>query len=93
MGCGEVKREKESDKWSEDQKKKLSQLEEYDSEIASKFSSLKREDPKMICPASGDQINRVCLNHKCKNSLRCSELGCNMCGKATHPLCNSVELD
>ena len=47
----------------------------------------------MICPASGDQINRVCLNHKCKNSLRCSELGCNMCGKATHPLCNSVELD
>ena len=47
----------------------------------------------MVCPASGDQINRVCLNHKCKNSLRCSELGCNMCGKATHPLCNSVELD
>lgn len=41
-------------------------------ELEEKLKKLGLKDPQMICSSSGKKITKLCLNPKCKDSLRCS---------------------
>ena len=64
-----------------------------DAWLEAKFNGLRKSDPHIVCPASGQNIIKLCINPKCNNSLRCGNLNCKTCGKEVHPLCSSVSLE
>jgi hypothetical protein len=51
-----------------------------------------RQTPNIICP-SVKQVVELCINPKCKNSLKCSNAKCPSCGTSIHKGCPTVPLD
>ena len=66
---------------------------ELDPSLMKDLSLLRLHNPDLKCRASGQSISKLCLNPRCRYSLRCSQLNCSSCGKEVHPLCSSVSLD
>ena len=66
---------------------------ELDPSLLQDLSLLRLRNPDLKCTASGQSISKLCLNPRCRYSLRCSQLNCRCCGKEVHPLCSSVSLD
>jgi hypothetical protein len=54
---------------------------------------LRKEDPNIICPASGNRVTKMCINPDCKIALRCGDGKCKACGKETHVGCLSMPLE
>lgn len=51
------------------------------------FKRLRKDIPNLSCP-SGNKINLLCINGKCKNALRCFYKNCPYCGLSIHSNCS-----
>ena len=51
-----------------------------DEQLEALFHKLRKEDPEILCPASGKKVTTMCINPTCKMALRCSDSECKNCG-------------
>ena len=56
------------------------------------LNKLKKKNPNIKCP-SGNKIDKLCVNPKCKSAMRCGDRKCKDCGKDLHKTCGNISLE
>ena len=62
-----------------------------DEKLEAMLNRLRAKVPHIKCP-SGNKIDKLCTNPKCKSALRCDDKECKNCGKTLHKVCGNITL-